>query len=82
MLRPITHNRRRVLGAAAATLAASGLVLAGTAELRSSTPLSRALLLHLRLIGDGLDRGSAGHPAVALLIAGMSGILLPNSSSQ
>ncbi len=38
MLTPITHNRRRVLGAAAATLAAGGLVLAGAAELRSSTP--------------------------------------------
>src|SRR5688572_27591082 len=34
---PITHNRRRVLGAAAATLAAGGLALAGAAELRSST---------------------------------------------
>src|SRR5829696_5285597 len=34
----IPHNRRRVLGAAAATLAAGGLGLAGSAELRSSTP--------------------------------------------
>ena len=39
MLTPITHNRRRVLGAAAVTLATGGLVLAGSAELRSSTPL-------------------------------------------
>src|SRR5918998_3208575 len=39
MRTPITHNRRRVLGAAAATLATGGLVLAGSAELRSSTPL-------------------------------------------
>jgi hypothetical protein len=38
MLMEITHNRRRVLGAAAAALATGGLVLAGTAELRSSTP--------------------------------------------
>src|ERR671917_1633933 len=38
MRTPITHNRRRVLGAAAATLATGGLVLAGSAELRSSTP--------------------------------------------
>jgi thiol-disulfide isomerase/thioredoxin len=36
----ITHNRRHVLGAAAAMLAAGGLVLAGTAELWSSTPLT------------------------------------------
>ncbi len=40
MRTPITHDRRRVLGAAAATVAAGGLVLAGTAELRSSTPLT------------------------------------------
>src|SRR5688500_7074034 len=33
-----THNRRRVLGAAAATLAAGGLALAGSAALRSITP--------------------------------------------
>ncbi len=39
MVAEMTHNRRRVLGAAAATLAAGGLVLAGSAELRSSTPL-------------------------------------------
>src|SRR5215207_5162841 len=38
MVAEMTHNRRRVLGAAAATLAAGGLVLAGAAELRSSTP--------------------------------------------
>src|SRR5919107_962003 len=39
MMRPTTtHTRRRVLGAAVATLAAGGLVLAGSAELRSSTP--------------------------------------------
>jgi thiol-disulfide isomerase/thioredoxin len=36
MVTPITHTRRRVLGAA--TLAAGGLVLAGAAELRSRTP--------------------------------------------
>src|SRR5688572_30481400 len=40
MVTPMTHTRRRVLGAAAATLAAGGLVLASTAELRSSTPPS------------------------------------------
>src|SRR5215204_3419482 len=34
----IPHNRRRVLGAAAATPAAGRLGLAGSAELRSSTP--------------------------------------------
>src|SRR5215203_5361950 len=34
---PTAHNRRRVLGAAAATLATGGLVLAGAAELRSRT---------------------------------------------
>jgi thiol-disulfide isomerase/thioredoxin len=36
----ITHNRRRVLGAAAATIATGGLILAGAAALRSSTPVS------------------------------------------
>jgi thiol-disulfide isomerase/thioredoxin len=36
MLTPITHNRRRVLGAAALTLATGGLVLAGSAVPRSS----------------------------------------------
>ena len=35
-----THNRRRVLGAAAATIATGGLILAGAAALRSSTPVS------------------------------------------
>jgi thiol-disulfide isomerase/thioredoxin len=38
MLTPITHNRRRVLGAAALTLATGGLVLTGWAKSRSSTP--------------------------------------------
>src|SRR5687768_254394 len=38
MLTPIAHNRRRVLGAAAATLATGGLVLVGSAALRSGTP--------------------------------------------
>jgi len=38
MLTPITHNRRRVLGAAVATIAAGGLALAGSAELQSRTP--------------------------------------------
>ena len=38
MLPTITHNRRRVLGAAAVTIAAGGLALAGLTELRSSTP--------------------------------------------
>jgi thiol-disulfide isomerase/thioredoxin len=37
MLTPIRHNRRRILGAAAATLATGALALAGAAELRSST---------------------------------------------
>jgi hypothetical protein len=40
MLTPITHNRRRVLGAAAVTMATGGIVLAGLAALRSSTPLT------------------------------------------
>jgi thiol-disulfide isomerase/thioredoxin len=40
MRTPIIHNRRRVLSAAAATIATGGLVLAGAAELRSSTPSS------------------------------------------
>src|SRR5688572_19248047 len=39
MVAEMTHNRRRVLGAAAATLAAGGLVLAGAADLRSRTSL-------------------------------------------
>src|SRR5215208_1347981 len=37
MLTPITHNRRRVLGAAAVRIAAGGI---GLAALRSSTPAS------------------------------------------
>jgi thiol-disulfide isomerase/thioredoxin len=40
MITEITHNRRRVLGAAAATIATGGLILAGAAALRSSTPVS------------------------------------------
>src|SRR5215216_5437730 len=36
----IPHNRRRVLGAAAVTIATGGLGLAGVAALRSRTPLS------------------------------------------
>jgi hypothetical protein len=39
MLTPITHNRRRVLGAAV-TMATGGIVLAGLAASRSSTPLT------------------------------------------
>ena len=36
----INHSRRRVLGAAAATIATGGLVLAGAAALRAGTPVS------------------------------------------
>jgi thiol-disulfide isomerase/thioredoxin len=36
----MAHNRRRVLGAAAVTIAAGGLGLAGVTELRSRTPTS------------------------------------------
>jgi thiol-disulfide isomerase/thioredoxin len=40
MRTPMTHTRRRVLGAAAATIAAGGLALSGSAALRSNTPPS------------------------------------------
>jgi hypothetical protein len=52
---PIMPNRRRELGAAAATIAAGGLVLAGAADLPSSSPPA----------GDHpmADPGLAGPPA-------------------
>src|ERR671917_1134935 len=56
MRTPITHNRRRVLGAAAATIATGGLVLAGAAELRSSTPPSGVHPMSDRVLEDTPSR--------------------------
>jgi thiol-disulfide isomerase/thioredoxin len=61
MLTPITHTRRRILGAAAATLAAGGLVLAGAAELWSRP----------RLSGDTLMTD----PATVVTPSGLSGLV-------
>src|SRR5215208_2713331 len=56
MLTPITHNRRRVLGAAAATLATGALALAGAAELRPSTPLTGVHPMSDRLLKETPSR--------------------------
>ena len=61
MLTLITHNRRRVLGAAAAAIAAGGLALAGVAELRSRTPLSGEPLM--------------SDPSTAATPSGLSGLV-------
>jgi hypothetical protein len=69
-----THNRRRVLGAAAATLATGGLVLAGAAELWSSTPSS--------------GEGPMSDPVTAVPSSGLSGLVrsflhhLPGDSGE
>jgi hypothetical protein len=74
MLTPITHTRRRILGAAAATLAAGGLVLAGAAELWSRP----------RRSGDTLMTD----PATVATPSGLSGLVrsflhhLPGDSGE
>jgi thiol-disulfide isomerase/thioredoxin len=51
MLTSIAHNRRRVIGATAVTVAAAGLGLAGLAQTRSSTPPPGEPLMVDRLPG-------------------------------
>jgi thiol-disulfide isomerase/thioredoxin len=60
MVTPIAHNRRRVLGAAAAAVATGGLVLAGLAASRSSTPAPGEQPMVDRL--PGLFRSLLHHP--------------------
>jgi thiol-disulfide isomerase/thioredoxin len=50
MLPTIIHDRRRVLGAAAVSIATGGLVLAGSAALRSSTPVPEEGLMSDRVL--------------------------------